>query len=156
MLDLPVGESLKAGPRSVSALRFRRNQESAMEALKVLLVDDEVEFVSTLAERLCLRGIQTRIATDGLEAFRQIAADPPHVVVLDVMMPGMGGLKVLERIKVDFPDIPVILLTGIGTTQDGMEGMRLGAFDYLMKPLQIEDLIERIGEAVKKGCGGEV
>lgn len=127
-----------------------------MEGLKVLLVDDEVEFVSTLAERLCLRGIQTRTANDGEEAFRQIAADPPHVVVLDVMMPGMGGLKVLERIKTDYPAMPVILLTGIGTTQDGMAGMRLGAFDYLMKPLQIEDLIERIGEAVKKGSGGAV
>jgi DNA-binding response OmpR family regulator len=127
-----------------------------MEDLKVLLVDDEVEFVSTLAERLRLRGIQTRIANDGEEAFRQISADPPQVVVLDVMMPGMGGLKVLERIKADYPAIPVILLTGIGTTQDGMTGMRLGAFDYLMKPLQIEDLIERIEEAVSKGSRGAV
>ncbi len=125
-----------------------------MDKLKVLLVDDEVEFVSTLAERLSLRGIQTRTANDGEEAFRQIAADPPQVVVLDVMMPGMGGLKVLERIKADYPAMPVILLTGIGTTRDGMAGMRLGAFDYLMKPLQIEDLIERMGEAVKKGSGG--
>jgi DNA-binding response OmpR family regulator len=127
-----------------------------MEELKVLLVDDEVEFVSTLAERLCLRGIQTRIANDGEEAFRQISAEPPNVVVLDVMMPGMGGLKVLERIKAEYPAIPVILLTGIGTTQNGMTGMQLGAFDYLMKPLQIEDLIERIEEAVSKGSGGAV
>jgi DNA-binding response OmpR family regulator len=124
-----------------------------MENLKVLLVDDEVEFVSALAERLCLRGIQTRTANDGEEAFRQIASDPPQVVVLDVMMPGMGGLKVLERIKADYPELPVILLTGIGTTQDGAAGIRLGAFDYLMKPLQIEDLIERIEQAVK-GSGG--
>jgi DNA-binding response OmpR family regulator len=126
-----------------------------MQILKVLLVDDEVEFVSTLAERLRLRGIETRTANDGEEAFRQIASDPPQVVVLDVMMPGMGGLKVLERIKADYPGMPVILLTGIGTTQDGVAGMRLGAFDYLMKPLQIEDLIQRIGDAVK-GSGGAV
>ncbi|MGB6064371.1 MAG: response regulator [Desulfomonilaceae bacterium] len=125
-----------------------------MEELKVLLVDDEVEFVSTLAERLSLRGIQARTANGGEEAFRQIATDAPHVVVLDVMMPGMGGLEVLQRIKADYPAMPVILLTGIGTTRDGMAGMRLGAFDYLMKPLQIEDLIKRIGEAVKKGSGG--
>jgi two-component system, OmpR family, response regulator len=124
-----------------------------MENWKVLLVDDEVEFVSTLAERLRLRGIQTQTANDGEEAFRQIASDPPQVVVLDVMMPGMGGLKVLERIKADYPGMPVILLTGIGTTKDGAAGMRLGAFDYLMKPLQIEDLIERIGQALK-GSGG--
>jgi DNA-binding NtrC family response regulator len=126
-----------------------------MKNLKVLLVDDEEEFVSALAERLCLRGIQTRTANDGEEALRQIASDPPQVVVLDVMMPGMGGLKVLERIKADYPGMPVILLTGIGTAQDGDMGMRLGAFDYLMKPLQIEDLIERIGQAVK-GSGGTV
>jgi len=127
-----------------------------MQDLKVLLVDDEVEFVSTLAERLSLRGIQTRTANDGEEAFRQIVADPPQVVVLDVMMPGIGGLKVLERIKGDYPAIPVILLTGIGTVQDGIAGKRLGAFDYLMKPLQIEDLIKRIEEAVQKGSGGDV
>jgi DNA-binding response OmpR family regulator len=126
-----------------------------MEDLKVLLVDDEEEFVSTLAERLRLRGIQTRTANDGEEAFRQIATDPPQVVVLDVMMPGIGGLKVLERIKAEHPAIQVILLTGLGTTQDGAAGMTMGAFDYLMKPLQIEDLIARIGEAVK-GSGGAV
>ena len=125
-----------------------------MEDLKVLLVDDEVEFVSTLAERLRLRGVHTRTANDGEEAFREIAADQPQVVVLDVMMPGIGGLKVLERIKADYLAIPVILLTGIGTTQDGLAGMRLGAFDFLMKPLQIEELIQKIEEAMKKGSGG--
>lgn len=124
-----------------------------MENLKVLLIDDEVEFVSTLAERLRLRGIETRTANDGDEALRQIAAEPPHVVVLDVLMPGIGGLKVLERIKADYPAIPVILLTGLGTAQDGAAGMKLGAFDYLMKPLQIEDLIQRIGQAVKDSGG---
>ena len=125
-----------------------------MEELKVLLVDDEVEFVSTLAERLSLRGIQARTANDGDEAFRQIVFDPPHVVVLDVVMPGMGGLEMLQRIKARYPAMPVILVTGIGTTRDGIAGMRLGAFDYLMKPLQIDDLIKRIGEAVKKSSGG--
>jgi DNA-binding response OmpR family regulator len=125
-----------------------------MEGLKVLLVDDEVEFVSTLAERLSLRGIQTRTANDGEEAFRQIAADLPHVVVLDVMMPRMGGLEVLKRIKADCPTIPVILLTGVGTTRDGEEGIRLGAFDYLMKPLKLDELIKKIGKAVKRQPGG--
>lgn len=128
-----------------------------MQDWNVLLVDDEVEFVSTLAERLCFRGLQVQVANDGEGALRRIAADQPDVVVLDVMMPGMSGLTVLERIKADYPHIPVILLTGIGSTKEGLEGMRLGAFDYLMKPLRIEELVEKIGEAVhKKSLVGKV
>ncbi len=94
-----------------------------MQELKVLLVDDEEEFVTTLAERLSLRGMVTRIATDGEQALRAVEADPPHVVVLDLMMPGIKG------------------------TRDGIEGMKLGAFDYLMKPLRLEDLLEKLHEA---------
>ncbi|MBI5238435.1 MAG: response regulator [Deltaproteobacteria bacterium] len=121
-----------------------------MQDWKVLLVDDEEDFVSTLAERLRMRGIQARTSGNGEEALRSIAADPPHVVVLDVMMPGMSGLDVLRKIKADFPGIEVILLTGIGSTREGVEGMRLGALDYLMKPLQIEELIEKLRDAVDK------
>jgi DNA-binding response OmpR family regulator len=120
-----------------------------MERWKLLLVDDEVEFVSTLAERLALRGIDVRTALSGEEALRQIAADPPQVIILDVMMPGMGGLEVLQRVKAQNPEIRVILLTGIGNPRDGAEGIRLGAFDYLMKPLQIEELLEKVGAALK-------
>jgi DNA-binding response OmpR family regulator len=120
-----------------------------MDNLKVCIVDDEVEFVTTLAERLQLRGFEAQIATDGENALHLIETDPPHVVVLDVMMPGMGGLEVLQRIKELNPQIPVILLTGHGATKEGMEGMRLGAFDYLMKPLSIDDLIKKMQEAVK-------
>ena len=121
-----------------------------MQDWTVLLVDDEEEFVSTLAERLRMRGIQARTAGNGEEALRSIAADPPHVVILDVMMPGMSGLDVLRRIKADFTGIEVILLTGIGSTREGVEGMRMGALDYLMKPLQIEELIEKLRDAVDK------
>lgn len=121
-----------------------------MQDWKVLLVDDEEDFVSTLAERLRMRGIQARTAGNGEEALRSIAADPPHAVILDVMMPGMSGLDVLRKIKADFPGIEVILLTGIGSTREGVEGMRLGALDYLMKPLQIEELIEKLRDAVDK------
>jgi DNA-binding response OmpR family regulator len=124
-----------------------------MQDWKVLLVDDEEDFVSTLAERLRMRGVQARTAGNGEEALRSIAADPPHVVVLDVMMPGMSGLDVLRRIKADFTGIEVILLTGIGSTREGVEGMRLGALDYLMKPLQIEELIEKLRDAVDKSTG---
>ena len=118
-----------------------------MGKLKVLLVDDEEEFVSTLAERLQLREIETIVATDGNEALRVIDTDKPPVVVLDVMMPGIGGLDVLQQIKRTYPQIKVILLTGRGSTNDGIKGMRLGAFDYLMKPVKIEDLIQKMNEA---------
>jgi len=121
-----------------------------MNEFKVLLVDDEEEFVTTLSERLQLREIQALIATDGEEALRLVEADPPMVIVLDVLMPGIGGMEVLQRIKTQHPGIPVILLTGHGSTRDGIEGMRLGAFDYLVKPLDINELIKKMKEAVGK------
>jgi len=124
-----------------------------MNEWKVLLVDDEKEFVTTLSERLHLRGVQSRTAFDGQEALRLIEEDPPQVVVLDMMMPGMGGLEVLQRIRQRHPDIPVILLTGHSSTQDGMKGMRLGAFDYLVKPLNIGELIEKIRKAMESVQG---
>jgi DNA-binding NtrC family response regulator len=124
-----------------------------MEGWKVLLVDDEKEFVSTLAERLRLRGIQADETGSGEEALRLIAEAAPQVVVLDVMMPGMGGLEVLKRVKSTHPEIEVILLTGIGSTKEAVEGMKLGAFDFLMKPLQIEELIEKIRTAIEKAGG---
>lgn len=118
-----------------------------MESMRVLLVDDEKEFVSTLAERLEMRDITTLVAHDGESALRIIADERPPVVVLDVMMPGISGLNVLKRIREDFPGIKVILLTGRGSTKDGIEGMKLGAFDYLMKPVKIEGLIKKMNEA---------
>ena len=120
-----------------------------MEKIKVLLVDDEEEFVTTLAERLQLRNIIPLVATDGNEALRIIDAERPPVVVMDVMMPTPGGLDVLQQIKSRYPKIQVILLTGQGSTQDGIKGMRLGAFAYLMKPVKIEGLIRKMNEAVQ-------
>jgi DNA-binding NtrC family response regulator len=126
-----------------------------MEGWKVLLVDDEEDFVSTLAERLRLRGLDAVTAGNGVQALQAVSQDPPQVVVLDVMMPGMSGLQVLELIKRDHPKIQVLLLTGIGSTSEGEKGIQMGAFDFLMKPLQIEDLIQKIGEAIDK-VEGEV
>ncbi len=120
-----------------------------MEKIKVLLVDDEEEFVTTLAERLQLRNIIPLVATDGNEALRIIDTERPPVVVMDVMMPVLGGLDVLQQIKSRYPKIQVILLTGQGSAQDGIKGMRLGAFDYLMKPVKIEGLIRKMNEAVQ-------
>ena len=118
-----------------------------MNKPKILLVDDEEEFVTTLAERLGLRGFETQIATDGEGALNLFEAESPHLVVLDLMMPGIGGLEVLKQIKKQNPRMPVILLTGHGSTAEGIEGMRLGAFDYLMKPINIDDLIQVMEKA---------
>lgn len=115
---------------------------------KILLVDDEHEFITTLAERLELRGISARVVFDGESALEAVAAEEPHVMVLDVLMPGIKGLEVLERIKRTNPRVQVLLLTGHGSTRDGIEGMRLGAFDYMMKPLNIDTLIEKMESAI--------
>jgi DNA-binding response OmpR family regulator len=120
-----------------------------MKNLKILLVDDEEEFVTTLAERLELRGLQARAALNGEDALQMIEADTPEIVILDVLMPGLGGLEVLRRIKAQHPKIPVILLTGRGSEKEGIKGMELGAFDYLMKPLNIEDLLKKMQEAIE-------
>lgn len=129
-----------------------------MGQLKVLLVDDEEEFVDTLAERLRIRKMDTQVATDGEQALRIADADTPHVVLLDVMMPGLGGLEILQQIKGRHPDVQVILLTGQGSAQDGMRGLELGAFDYLMKPVRLADLIQTIKkahQAAGKDGGGD-
>jgi DNA-binding response OmpR family regulator len=120
-----------------------------MKNLKILLIDDEEEFVTTLAERLELRGLQARAALNGEAALKMIEADTPEIVILDVMMPGIGGFEVLRRIKARHPRLPVILLTGRGSTKEGIKGMRLGAFDYLMKPLNIEELLKKMQEAIE-------
>jgi DNA-binding response OmpR family regulator len=120
-----------------------------MNPIKILLVDDEREFVTTLAERLELRNMNVSIAMDGETALGFVENDPPQVVVLDVMMPGLSGLEVLEKIKAIDPKIQVILLTGHGATKDGIRGMRLGAFDYLIKPIDIDELIKKLNEAAK-------
>jgi DNA-binding response OmpR family regulator len=122
-----------------------------MKDWKVLLVDDEKEFVVTLAERLGMRGIHTETVFEGEGALKKLETYEPEVMVLDLMMPGMSGLTVLEKVKKLYPKIEVILLTGIGSTSEGLTGMRLGAFDYLMKPLQIDELIQKIGSAINKG-----
>ena len=120
-----------------------------MDGYSVLLVDDEEEFVSALSERLMLRGIEVEIALDGEEALARMKEKPPDVVILDVMMPGLSGLEVLKRVRGSHPQTQVILLTGQGSTKEGIEGMRLGAFDYLIKPVDIEEMLERMKEAVK-------
>jgi DNA-binding response OmpR family regulator len=116
--------------------------------MRVLLVDDEEEFVSALAERLNLRGFEADTATSGVEALRKVDASPPDVVLLDVLMPGLSGMEVLKQIKKDHPQVQVILLTGRGSW-DGIQGIREGAYDCLMKPIQIEELMQVMTDSVE-------
>lgn len=120
-----------------------------MPELRVLLVDDEEELVGTLAERLALRGYDVTYLLDGAAAVKRAAEEHFDVMVLDVMMPGMSGLEVLKEVKRGEPGLPVILLTGRGSEQDSEAGLELGAFDYIMKPVKIDRLIEIMQKAVK-------
>ena len=121
-----------------------------MHTLNILLVDDESEFVESLAERLRLRGFNTRIAPDGEQALALIGEESFQGVVLDVMMPGMDGLQTLKQIKKIDPCVEVILLTGHARTDAALEGIRSGAFDYLIKPVDIDELSFRLQDACEK------
>jgi len=121
-----------------------------MNAWQVLLIDDEEEFVTTLAERLQLRGLRPVTTTDGETGLNLIKNTSFDAVILDVMMPGLSGLEVLARIKTFNSQIPVIILTGHGRPEDGPRGLQLGAFDYLIKPFDIDELIRKIDEAITR------
>ena len=122
----------------------------AMEEMRVLLVDDEDEFRQTIAKRLVKRGMTPDQARDGEACLSILEKQSIDVVVLDVKMPGMNGLDVLNHIKKRYPKTEVILLTGHATTEDGVEGIKSGAFDYLMKPIKLEHLISKISQAYEK------
>jgi DNA-binding NtrC family response regulator len=113
-----------------------------MDRPRVLIVDDEVELVSALVERLQLRGFDAKGVVTGTEALAYLADGPCDVVLLDVKMPGLGGLEVVRTLKERRPELRVVLLTGHGSARDAEEGLRLGAFDCLMKPVKIADLVE--------------
>ncbi|MFH2128649.1 MAG: ATP-binding protein [Pseudomonadota bacterium] len=115
--------------------------------IPVLLVDDEAPFREALARRLDKRGIVVRQAGDGQEAVQMMEREPAEVVVMDVRMPVMDGLTALERIKAAHPFTEVILLTGQACAEDGVAGIKLGAFDYLGKPVELERLIVHINLA---------
>lgn len=113
-----------------------------MTALRVLVVDDEVQLVRALVERMRLRGIDAEGVTTGREALDRIDQANFDVVLLDVKMPGIDGLQVIRVAKDRHPDLQVVLLTGHGASENVDEGRRLGAFDCLMKPIQIDRLLK--------------
>jgi len=117
---------------------------------KVLLVDDEREFVQTLSERLHLRDMGSAVAYDGESALELVKEDAPEVMIIDLKMPGINGLEVLKQVKASRPEIEVIMLTGHGADADKNRCMELGAFGYLQKPVDIEDLSEMLKKAHEK------
>jgi two-component system OmpR family response regulator len=114
---------------------------------RVMFVDDEEELVSAVVERLNLRDLVAHGCTSGIDALKRIDSEEYNVVVLDVRMPGIGGIEVLRLLKQQHPATQVILLSGHGSLEDVERGLGYGAFDYLQKPVEIDHLIEVILQA---------
>ena len=121
-----------------------------MESIQVLIVDDETEFLETLVKRLIKRQILVEGVTNGEEALERLKEKQVDIVVLDVRMPGMSGLETLREIKKMYGMIEVIMLTGHASMETAIEGMNIGAFDYLMKPIEIDELVYKIQDACKR------
>jgi len=122
-----------------------------MTKVNVLLVDDEAPFVATLTKRLSKRDLKITPAYDGREALKKLDDDRAlEVVILDVKMPGMDGIETLREIKSMHPLVEVVMLTGHATVETAIEGMKLGAFDYLMKPCDIDLLVSKVEEAAAR------
>jgi len=119
-------------------------------SIKVLLVDDENEFVEALAQRLEVRDFAVATAASGDEALARLGQEDFDVVILDVLMPGKDGIQTLWEIKQLKPLAEVIMLTGHGTVETAIEGMKRGAFDYLMKPTETDELVEKIKKAYNR------
>ena len=120
-----------------------------MSIANVLLVDDEVEFVETFGERLKMRNIEISKAFSGKEALKVLEKNQTvEVVILDVKMPEMDGIETLTEIKKQYPLVEVIMLSGHSTVESAIDGMKKGAFDYLMKPCEMDQIIAKVSEAV--------
>jgi DNA-binding NtrC family response regulator len=125
-------------------------------ATTILLIDDEEGFVQTMAKRLGKREIVVVKSYSGQEALDILSENNQiDVAVLDVKMPGMDGIETLKAIKQEFPLVEVVMLTGHATVESAIDGMKMGAFDYLMKPCDIDQLMTKIGEAKTKKLNHE-
>lgn len=118
------------------------------EEIKILLVDDEKQFVDTLAERLDMRGFSARVAYDGPQALKAVE-EPTDVIVLDLRMPGMDGFEVLRSVKKSNPQVQVIILTGHGGDAEEQTAYRMGAYNFLKKPMDIDELLNSIRMAYR-------
>lgn len=121
-----------------------------MDDLSVMIVDDEEDFLETLVKRLEKRDLKVIGAKSGEEALELLQESPVDVVVLDVKMPGMDGIEALKEIKRRHPLVEVVLLTGHASTEVAIKGMELGAFDYLMKPIGMDELLYKVQDAYER------
>lgn len=117
---------------------------------KVLLVDDETDFLATLSERLEARGLKVNTASSGEDAVAKVDSQSFDLIVLDLAMPGIDGLETLKRIKAKQPDAEIIMLSGQGSIKTSIEAMKLGAEDFIEKPVNISELMDKISEAKDK------
>lgn len=121
-----------------------------MDSAKVLVVDDEVDFNQTIVKRLVRRGFTVNSAFSGNEALAALKFKSYDVILLDVKMPGMDGIETLREIRKRHPEVEVILLTGHASVESGVQGMSMGANDYLLKPVDFEDLLSAIHQAYER------
>ncbi len=126
----------------------KEDENQSSSRIRLLLVDDEVSFVNVLSKRITRRGIDVTSAYSGSEAIQIFRRQEFDVVVLDLKMEDMDGIEVLKIFKKMDPEITVIMLTGHGSEKSAREGIKFGAFDYLTKPYEFEDLIQKIKEAI--------
>jgi DNA-binding NtrC family response regulator len=127
-----------------------------MQQPSILVVDDEGDFLETLMNRLKKRKIAALGCASGEEALRLVKENSFDVVILDIKMPGgMDGIQTLREIKKTRPETEVILLTGHASLETSMEGMQAGAYDYLLKPIRLEDLLEKLAQSLDRKGGSE-
>ena len=121
-----------------------------MKNISILLVDDEIEVLEVLCLRLERRGLKVHTADSGEKALKKLAETPVNIVLLDVKMPLMDGIAVLGRIRSDFPQVGVIMLSGHADMQVAAHGLEMGAFSYLLKPVDIDSLCHKIEDACQQ------
>lgn len=126
-------------------------QKQTTPQVSLLLVDDEVGFVEVLSKRITRRGMTVTAASSGEEAIQTLRRRDFDVAVLDLKMEDMDGIEVLKIFKKMAPAMPVIMLTGHGSESSAREGIKFGAYDYLTKPYELEDLIQKIKQAIRQG-----
>ncbi|MHB8069639.1 MAG: response regulator [Desulfobaccales bacterium] len=121
-----------------------------MDNFKVMVVDDELDFLETIIKRLKARKIEVTGAENGQKALELLGSQDFDVMILDVKMPGMDGIETLREVKKRKPLTEVIMLTGHASVESGIQGMQLGAFDYVMKPVALDELLEKMRQAYER------
>ncbi|MDD3471577.1 MAG: response regulator [Syntrophaceae bacterium] len=121
-----------------------------MDKYRVLIIDDEVDFVETIVKRLRDRGLEAEGALSGPEGLKILDERDFDVIILDVKMPKMSGIETLREIKKKKPLVEVIMLTGHGSVESGIQGLQLGAFNYVMKPVPLNELLKQMNQAYER------